>query len=471
VGLGPLILPDTGDWSIAVDLAVVGAGGCGLAGAVAAARGGAEVFVFERSEAPLPNTAQSQGMVPGAGSRFQREAGVDDGPERFLDDLLRKTRGTADPALARLMAETSGPLVEWLADEVGVELGFVTGFTYPGHSACRMHAPPGRTGHELMRDLRRAAAREGAEVVLGAGVEGLIAGPDGAVRGLLVRQGGAVERVRAGAVLLASNGFAGNPAMVREHCPEVADALYLGGEGSTGEAIRWGTALGGRTAYMDAYQGHATVATPHNALVTYAVVTEGGVLLNRHGQRFGDESSGYSEFAVRVLAQPDGLAWAVYDERIHRLALDFTDYRDAVAAGAVRSGATVVELARMLGIDPDGAEATLAAYAEAAAGGRRDEHGRAARFLEGPFHGVRVTGALFHTQGGLVVDELARVVGSDGTPVPGLHAGGGVAAGISGHGAGGYMSGNGLLTALALGWIAGRHVAATTHPEPVAATP
>jgi fumarate reductase flavoprotein subunit len=81
--------------------------------------------------------------------------------------------------------------------------------------------------------------------------------------------------------------------------------------------------------------------------------------------------------------------------------------------------------------------------------------------LEAPYFGAKVTGALFHTQGGLRVDFDGRVLRENGTTVPNLYAGGGVAAGISGHGAGGYFSGNGLLTALGYGMLAGRHAART----------
>ncbi|MBA2449742.1 MAG: FAD-binding protein [Chloroflexi bacterium] len=66
---------------------------------------------------------------------------------------------------------------------------------------------------------------------------------------------------------------------------------------------------------------------------------------------------------------------------------------------------------------------------------------------------------MFHTQGGLRVDPRARVLRPDGVPIPNLYAGGGSAAGISGHGAAGYLSGNGLLAALGLGKLAGDHAA------------
>ncbi len=62
-----------------------------------------------------------------------------------------------------------------------------------------------------------------------------------------------------------------------------------------------------------------------------------------------------------------------------------------------------------------------------------------------PYHAVKVTGALFHTQGGLAIDGVGRVKRKDGTLLPNLFAAGGAAAGVSGSTAAGYLSGNGLL--------------------------
>jgi fumarate reductase flavoprotein subunit len=89
-----------------------------------------------------------------------------------------------------------------------------------------------------------------------------------------------------------------------------------------------------------------------------------------------------------------------------------------------------------------------------------DEFGRTfwEKPLRPPYGAVKVTGALFHTQGGLRVDANATVL-HNGAPIPGLYAAGGAAVGISGHGAAGYLAGNGLLSALGLGYLAGRHAA------------
>ena len=90
--------------------------------------------------------------------------------------------------------------------------------------------------------------------------------------------------------------------------------------------------------------------------------------------------------------------------------------------------------------------------------GRNFEH---TSVLKGPpYYGVKVTGALFHTQGGLVVDKHARVLNKNGDRLPNLFAGGGSARGISGPSDSGYMAGNGLLTATTFGRLAGEAASA-----------
>ena len=85
--------------------------------------------------------------------------------------------------------------------------------------------------------------------------------------------------------------------------------------------------------------------------------------------------------------------------------------------------------------------------------------------LQPPFYAVKVTGALFHTQGGLNVDTEARVLRPAGRPLPNLFAGGGVARGLSGRGPSGYLPGAGLCTAIALGYAAGKSAADLVSEE------
>ncbi|MGN0123214.1 MAG: FAD-binding protein, partial [Rhodococcus sp. (in: high G+C Gram-positive bacteria)] len=128
-----------------LDLVVAGAGG-GLVAALRAAELGANVLVIDADEhfQRGNNTSMCTAMIPAAGTRWQDAAGVGDDPRRFLDDITRKTAGTADQRVARALTEVSGALVTWLADVQGLDLELVTDFRYPGHTADRCHSIPGR---------------------------------------------------------------------------------------------------------------------------------------------------------------------------------------------------------------------------------------------------------------------------------------------------------------------------------------
>lgn len=423
-----------------VPVVVVGAGACGLVAALAARDAGAEVLLLERDASPSGSTALSSGFIPACGTRWQRTAGVEDSPARMAADIQRKNAGEADARIVDTLCRASGATLEWLADAHGVPFVLVEGFLYPGHSALRMHAVPEKTGAALMAALLRAAS--GIDMLCSATVTDVTQ-----EEVVFSRPDGTTESVGYGALILACSGFGGNRAMVAEHIPEMSGALYFGHAGNQGDAIGWGTALGGTLRHMGAYQGHGSVATPQGILITWALMTEGGIQVNAEGERFSNEHLGYSEQCLPVLAQPGGTAWCIYDERLHRLALGFPDYREAVAAGAVRAAPDLPRLQ----------ETFLKTQRYAA--GAPDPFGRDFTTkppLEPPLYGVKVTGALFHTQGGLVVDEKARVL-----PLPNVFAGGGAACGVSGAHVWGYLSGNGLLTALVLGRIAGQGAATT----------
>ena len=273
------LVRDTGRFDLESDVVVVGGGGCGLTAAIAAAQGEVDVLVLEKQARPWCNTARSGGMVPAAGTRFQRAAGVIESPEAMAEDILRKNGRASDPETTLHLCRVAPRLVEWLVDSVGVALDFVHDFKYPAHTEFRMHAPPSRTGAALWADLRRAvAAHPRTELVEGAGATGLIADDGGAARGVVVERDGRVERIGARKVILAANGFAANRAMVARYCPEMASAYYFGGEGNTGEAIRWGQALGGAVAFMDAYQAHASVAAPARGSTSRSNITGTSVI-------------------------------------------------------------------------------------------------------------------------------------------------------------------------------------------------
>lgn len=442
---------------------IVGAGAAGHVAALALRDAGVECAMLERDKVPQGSTALSSGLVPAAGTSMQRAKNVADDPALFARDIQKKAKDQADPVLVEALASGIGPAIDWLAHAHHIPFELLDDFLYPGHSALRMHGTPKRTGAELMAHLGRAAEAAGATLLSEARVTALYADAEAHVRGVAIeRPDGSRERIGCDALVLACNGFGGNPEMVARFLPEMRDALFFGHTGNRGDGIVWGEALGAATRHMGAYQGHGSVAHPHGVLITWATMMEGGIQVNAEGVRFSNEHQGYSEQSVAVLAQPDRIAFDIYDARCHQVALQFDEYRNAVALGAVREFADETALAAAFDLP---LEPLRNAIAETR-GPSPDRFGRSFADkppLAAPFYAVRVTGGLFHTQGGLVVDAHARVCRADGSTLPNLFAAGGAACGVSGPAVWGYLSGNGLLAAVGLGRIAGVSAAASVR--------
>jgi fumarate reductase flavoprotein subunit len=447
-----------GEWNAQVPLVIIGAGAAGLCAALAAKEAGANAVVIERDAVPSGSTALSAGLIPAAGTRFQRAKGVADSPDRLAADIQRNAKGEAPAALVETVARRSAPLIEWLTERHAFPFELIENFNYPGHSALRMHGLPSRTGRELIDRLRNAAELSDIVVLTGCVAQTLFAEQDDRVRGLeVVRGDGSRERIGCDALILACNGYGGNPELVRRFIPEMADALYFGHPGNRGDALSWGERLGAKLACLGAYQGHGSVATPHNILITC------GFQVNAQGRRFCDETRGYSEQAAEVLREPGGMAWDIFDARIAGVARQFEDFQAAERAGAMLIADTVDELAARMRLPADIFAEEWRSVEVLKTRGRMDRYGRrfsAEQELRPPFFAVKVTGALFHSQGGLVIDTTGRVKRKDGSLFANLFAAGGAAVGISGTTAAGYLSGNGLLTATVLGRLTGHAASA-----------
>ena len=454
-----VVFDDHKEFEYSIPIVVVGAGGCGLSAALSVKENNSEVLVIERDSTPLGTTAMSTGLIPGANTRLQRAAGIEDTPEIFANDIIKKTKGETDPEIATSLAIESSKTIEWLIDKYQIPLSLVDSFLYPGHTVMRMHGTPNRTGSELMGALCRAAERAGIDVLTNALVTDLYSDSNNKILGVKVlRTDGQTEEIGCDALILACCGFAGNPEMVEEYMPEIKEAEFFGHPGNKGDAIKWGKSLGADLADIGSYQGHGGLAAGRGVPILWPMIMEGGFQININGERFSDESLGYSEQAVKVVSQPKKIAWNIFDERLHELMKEFEDYNNAIEANAIINADSTAELSALTGINKESLDKTIKEVEEMVEGKRKDSFGRDFTIkpkLESPYYTVKVTGALFHTQGGLVVNEHAQVMDKNKDPLPNLFAGGGSARGISGPSDWGYIAGNGLLTATTFGRLAG----------------
>ena len=160
--------------SDALDLLVIGAGACGLAGAISAHDAGGGVAILESRDRPGGNSALSTGSIPGAGSRYQAVAGITDSPEKMVDDLISVAGHHDADDLTRMVANECGALCEWLIDDLGARMELITAYRHIGHSVERLHAPRSRRGQDLVDDLLRFVAERDIPIAVGNRAERLL---------------------------------------------------------------------------------------------------------------------------------------------------------------------------------------------------------------------------------------------------------------------------------------------------------
>jgi 3-oxosteroid 1-dehydrogenase len=344
-------------------------------------------------------------------------------------------------------------------------------------------------GNSLAGGLRLALKEKGVPLWLGSPMEELIS-EKGRVTGAVIRQGGKLLRIKANkGVVLAAGGFDKNQQMREEYAPLYKNALYSGGtEGNTGDSIRAGIEIGAETMNMQSAWAAPVFYVPgedRGRLCTIERALPGCLMVNQKGARYLNEAASYhivgQQMARRALKHGDASpSWFVFDHAYrHNYPVGplYPLMPDWMQRGEVRSilkkGATIEALAADIGIDAAALSATVARYNEGAAKGEDPDFHRGEATYDkmygdprvtpnpclrpltnGPFYAMPIYPGDIGTNGGLLTDDRARVVGKNGKPIQGLYAIGNNAASAMGESYPG--AGVTIGPALTFGYIAAR---------------
>lgn len=454
-----------------VEVLVIGSGIAGLCAANAAWEAGARRILVVESEQVVGGSSRlSGGIVMGAGTRFQRAAGIHDDADEMFHEYMAWNAWRLDAAVARRLCEGSGPTVDWLAD-LGVPF---TGELILGGDERNARTYPVATGGQGIIDALHARCRErDIDIALDRRVDRLLVDDGGRVMGVASGD----DEIGADAVIVATGGFGANPAMLAEHYPSAAQAgegvWYIGADGARGDAFALGAQVGAQVAGHD--RG-LRLLHPDFVRTIEAYQPAWVVVVNREGRRFYDESAPYGIVDDVHRWQGDE-AYVLFDDAQLRFDGERAQYKDPVmekrlrspnwtpamvdeqvAAGRMHAAPTIDALAVALGMDPAVLAGAVTRYNRACAAGRDDEFAKAAKFLrpvvQPPFYAALVRPAtICLTSCGLRIDPDARVLGADGAPVPGLFAAGECTGGVLGDR---YLgSGNSLGNGATMGRVAG----------------
>ncbi|MCC6267388.1 MAG: FAD-dependent tricarballylate dehydrogenase TcuA [Dehalococcoidia bacterium] len=452
---------------------VVGGGIAGLSTAISARQSGAETILIEKApiEGRGGNTrfADAQMRFPHEADEFgPRDYSVDD----MFEDLMRISRGRANPDLIRTLCENARQTAEWLT---GMGLEWEKG--YP-HTAGYRRSP--RSGGQGLVDLlyRRLEGLGGAVAYLTGAID-LIVRTDGSVAGVRARgPEGITDIYASGGVVLACGGFQANVEMRVRYLGRFADSLILrGSRYNTGEGLRMAIDAGAQPAgqWGDYHSAVLDARSPKiecgvTALYNYQM----GIFVDRQGRRFLDEGEDfrdhtYVKFSKFIVEQAGGEAWCLFDQKAYQREEFARAWRPV---GPPVEANTLKELADGMELPAENLMDTVANFNAAIQPGEYDldrldgkrtlgitppKSNWALPLDSPPYLAIPVTGGITFTFGGIRCDTSARVIDTRGQVMEGLYAAGEPMGEIFYYN---YPGASSVIRGAVYGKIAGAHAAA-----------
>ena len=231
----------------------------------------------------------------------------------------------------------------------------------------------------------------------------------------------------------------------------------VGFRGATGDGLVIARAAGASLLDLDQLEIRPTVSVKGNVPIEEALRARGGILLNKSGKRFTDETGIRDIVSQDILKQSGHSAYLVIDSEIFDADKALQTYVDQ---GLMKRCGTVAAVAKAIGANSAAVKSTLNRYYRAYDRKFDQDFARyemRVRLDQGPWYVAAVKPGVLATLGGIKINDRAEVLGSGDTPIPGLYAAGEVTAGVQG---GNMMPGNGLTDAVTFGLIAGAKSAA-----------
>lgn len=453
---------------------VVGGGLAGLSAAHTVLERGGRALVLDKKSFLGGNSTKATSGINGALTKTQVKLGIKDSAEAFEADTAKSGYGAENKStpLVKVLTHESGPAVEWLIDNFGLDLSLIS--RLGGHSFPRTHRGkerfPGMTiTYALMEKFEELSKKmpERACVVTEARVVELVTDKSGQVIGCIYEKNG--QRVTEhGPVVIATGGFGADfskDSLLAQNRPDLLHLPTTNGDHCTGDGIKMSLAAGGSTIDLKMVQVHPTGLVHPNEpdakikfLAAEALRGVGGLLLDKNGKRFCNEL-GTRDYVTGEMWKNAGP---------FRLVLNGLGSKEIewhckhyVGRGLMKRFESGADLAKEIGISADALKKTYDDYNECAKKGS-DQYGKkfyhnAPFSMNDTFHVAIVCPVVHYCMGGVQIDHEGRIVKSDNvTPVEGLFAAGEVAGGVHGKN---RLGGSGLLGCVVYGRVAGRSAA------------
>lgn len=307
-------------------------------------------------------------------------------------------------------------------------------------------------GNALVGRFSLAAKQAGVELKMNTRVTGITPGEQTSI---ILLQDGKTLRVTGG-IILATGGFGRHPERRMEMLPEPLATYSPTAPGHTGElhdiALGIGARYGQGAASNAFWAPVSKCPRPDSSMAVFPHFVfdrskPGIIAVSADGRRFTNESRSYHEFVMAQIATNTFPAFLVTDaDGLRKYGLGMVRPGGIGARALIRKGylmkaQTLDALADALSIDKEGLKATIAEMNRFAETGEDEAFHRGATTYErhngdpghgpnptlgkigaAPFYAVKLWPGDIGAATGLVTDEKARVLDSEGRPIPGIYA-------------------------------------------------
>jgi fumarate reductase flavoprotein subunit len=439
------------------NLVVIGAGGAGLCAALTALESGVTgVIVLEKRFVVGGNSSMAGGMIFAAESRQQKEAGVNisrDGV--FKDTLAFHHYDKVNPHILRAFIDKSAGTVQWLENRglpfewsKGMGVHILKGVTTPFGGFSR--ATKVLAGH-----IKSCGGR----ILTHTTAKKILRDAQGRINGLMaVNKEGEEIWINTQSVILTTGGFTGNKALLKKYFPNYWDDVYwTDAIPLEGDGLQLAESAGaGLEDYCTLIRENGYCFDKSGKMPNRVHMQEGAVWVNRYGQRYADENNHDDASTNALLAQPGKIAFALFDDKLIRIANERPDpfspksgptekppaLNEIISAEAEEGIWSMVsanwdEIAGWIGADPSVLKNTVDEYNTFCDQGRDGLFAKDPRSLYPlripPFYAVKFRPLMVDTIGPVRIDERMEVLDKQDRPIPGLYAGGVITSGWQGN--------------------------------------
>ena len=478
-------------WDREADVVIVGFGGAGVAASVTAFDLGADVLIIEKAPEGKHggNTRiAAQGYLntssPDKAARYLKALC---GPYTVPEEMIRVWAAEVSQNNAWL-ASLGGDPREHQHQPEGIEFPHLPG------SDCVHKFHDGPTyGYSLTwKRLESFVKERSIPVLYETPARALIQDPEmKEILGVRAQTKGKSLYVKARrAVILTCGGFENNQDMIRNYLPGLPCCYPSGTPFNEGDGIAMALGIGADLWHMNNYAGPSMALKVPEFPTTFSMqalhfsnLFPGGmILVGPDGKRFADE-----KFRTRHGKVPVNGGWAplqvpcpmymIFDQTMMSAGplynkvpnrgwtavvecYDWSDDNSAeLAKGWIKQAGTIGELARIIGLEPETLEQTVARWNAQAEAGKDEDFGRTLMLApvgKEPFYAVELSPSMINTQGGPRRNEKAQIVRPDGTPIPRLYSAGELGSIYSYL----YQGTGNIGECLAFGRVSGRNAAA-----------